>query len=156
MLKYFETDIVLVEGFKRENTFPKIACLRDETEKETLLDGPVLFTASFNHEIADFDILNGGHVQTMAAAALEKAFKLPNLNCAQCGYETCADLARAIVKGGASVDQCKSLNPPISVKVEGKSYPLNHYTSNLFRNLLQAMVSSLKGAKKGKIEIEIP
>jgi len=156
MLAYFDADIVVVEGFKRERTFPKILCLAKEEDKSDLHDGLALCTASLGGEISDFDILNEEHVQKMASMALERGFKLPDLNCAQCGYETCYELAQEIVAGRQGVDQCLSLNPPISVKVDGEPFPLNHYTSVLFRNLIVAMVSSLKGYKKGTIEIEIP
>jgi molybdopterin-guanine dinucleotide biosynthesis protein B len=156
MLKYFESDIVLIEGFKREKTFPKIVCLRDENEKKELFDGLELFTASFHKDISDFDILNDDHVMKMAAVAFERGFKLPELDCAHCGYETCYELAREIVQGHESTEQCVSLTPPISVKIDGDSFPLNHYTSNLFKNTIMAMVSSLKGYKKGTIQIEIP
>jgi len=32
IIKYFEADIVLIEGFKKEKTFPKIVCLREEKD----------------------------------------------------------------------------------------------------------------------------
>jgi molybdopterin-guanine dinucleotide biosynthesis protein B len=156
MLAYFDTDIVLVEGFKKEKTFPKIVCLAKDEDKNELLDGLTLCTASLGGEISDFDILNDAHIEKMASMALERGFKLPSLNCGHCGYESCHDLAREIVAGRESVDQCVSLDPPISVRLDGEPFPLNPYTSSLFRNLIVTMVSSLKGYKKGTIEIEIP
>jgi molybdopterin-guanine dinucleotide biosynthesis protein B len=156
MMTYFDVDILLVEGFKNEKTFPKIVCLRKDDEKSELLDGLELCTASLGGEVSNFDILNEDHVGKMASIAVERGFKLPDLDCAHCGYETCYDLAREIVRGGESIEQCVSLNPPVSVKIDGKPFPLNHYTSNLFKNTITAMVSSLKGYKKGTIEIEIP
>jgi molybdopterin-guanine dinucleotide biosynthesis protein B len=156
MLAYFDADIVLVEGFKKKKTFPKILCLAKAEDKSDLHDGLALCTASLGGEISDFDILNDEHVQKMASMALERGFKLPDLNCAQCGYETCYELAQEIVAGRKSLDQCLSLYPPISVRIDAEPFPLNHYTSALFRNLIVAMVSSLKGYKKGTIKIEIP
>lgn len=156
MLAYFDADLVLVEGFKKEKTFPKILCLAKDEDKSDLYDGLALCTASLGGKISDFDILNEAHIQKMASMVLERGFKLPDLDCAQCGYETCYDLAREIVAGRKGVDQCLSLNPPISVRVDGEPFPLNHYTSALFTNLIVTMVSSLKGYKKGSIEIEIP
>jgi hypothetical protein len=35
-------------------------------------------------------------------------------------------------------------------------FPLNPFTSNLYKNTILAMLSSLKGFKKGTVEIEIP
>jgi len=156
ILTYFDCDIVLVEGFKREKTFPKIVCIRNEGEKGELFDGLQLFSASFKESISDFTIGNDDHMNRMAAIVLERSFKLPNLNCGHCGYESCFDLAKEIVGGKESIDKCVSLNPPISVKVDGTEFPLNPFMSNLFKNSFSAMLSSLKGFKKGRIEIDIP
>jgi molybdopterin-guanine dinucleotide biosynthesis protein B len=156
MLAYFDADVVLVEGFKKEKTFPKIFCLTKEEDRNELFDGLGICTASLGGAFSDFDILKEAHIRKMASMALESGFKLPGLNCTQCGYESCYELAREIVGGREPVERCVSLNPPISVKVDGKPFPLNDYTSSLFRNLIVVMVSSLKGYKKGSIEIEIP
>ena len=156
ILTYFDCDIVLIEGFKKEKTFPKIVCIRNKGEESELFDGLQLFTASFNKDISDLTIENDDHVKKMAAIVSEKSFKLPNLNCGHCGYESCFDLAKEIVKGKKSIANCVSLNPPISIKVDGAEFPLNPFMSNLFKNSFSAMLSSLKGFKKGRIEIDIP
>jgi len=156
ILTYFDCDIVLIEGFKKEKTFPKIVCIRDKGEENELFDGLQLFTASFNEGISDFAIENDDHIKKMAALVSEKSFKLPNLNCGHCGYESCFDLAKEIVKGKKSIANCISLNPSISIKVDGTEFPLNPFMSNLYKNSFLAMLSSLKGFKKGRLEIEIP
>jgi len=156
ILTYVDCDIVLIEGFKKEKTFPKIVCIRNKGEESELFDGLQLFTASFNKDISDLTIENDDHVKKMAAIVSEKSFKLPNLNCGHCGYESCFDLAKEIVKGKKSIADCVSLNPPISIKVDGTEFPLNPFMSNLFKNSFSAMLSSLKGFKKGRIEIDIP
>ena len=156
ILKFCDHDIVLLEGFKREKTFPKIVCIRNEGEKRELFDGLQLFSASFKESISDFTIGNDDHVDKMAAIVLERSFKLPSLNCGHCGYESCYELAREIVGGKETIDKCVSLNPPISIKVDGTMFPLNPFTSGLFKSTILAMLSSLKGFKKGTVEIEIP
>ena len=62
ILPLAESDIVLVEGFKREGTFPKIVCLMDRDEQEDLFDGLQLFTASLQKGISDFEIDNDDHI----------------------------------------------------------------------------------------------
>jgi len=156
VLNYFDYDIALVEGFRREKTFPKIVCIRDEGEKGELFDGLRLFSASFMGNIADFDIANDNHIKEMAARVVERSFKLPNLNCGHCGYESCYELATEIVREKETVDKCVSLNPPVSIKIDGTPLPLNPFTSDLFKNTVVAMLSSLRGFKKGTLEIEIP
>ncbi|MFO8165520.1 MAG: molybdopterin-guanine dinucleotide biosynthesis protein B [Desulfatiglandales bacterium] len=156
ILTYVDSDIVLMEGFKKEKTFPKIVCIRHKDEEQELFDGLQLFTASFKENLSDFTIENDAHVKKMAILVSDRAFKLPNLNCGHCGYESCYELAMEIVKGKKSISNCVSLNPPISIKVDGAEFPLNPFMSNLFKNSFLAMLSSLKGFKKGRIEIDIP
>lgn len=156
MLAYVDCDIVLLEGFKKEQTFPKIICLRNKSEESELSDGLQLATASFNEGISDFHIENDDHIKKMASLVIERSFKLPNLNCGHCGYETCPELAREIVSGNETVERCVSLNPPISIDINGTAFPLNPFMSDLFKKTILGMVSSLKGSKKGTVRIEIP
>ena len=156
ILTYVDCDIVLIEGFKEEKTFPKIVCVLQPDDEKKLCNGLELCTAGFNKNIAEFSIENDDHIKKMAAIVSKKSFKLPNLNCGHCGYESCFELAKEIVKGKKSIANCVSLNPPISIKVDGAEFPLNPFMSNLFKNSFSAMLSSLKGFKKGRIEIEIP
>lgn len=156
ILKYLDHDIALVEGFKKERTFPRIVCIRNEGEGGELFDGLRLFSASFTEDISDFNILNDDHIKEMAGIALERSFKLPNLDCGHCGYESCYELAREIVGGREAIDKCVSLNPPVSIKIDGTMVPLNPFTSHMFKNTIVAMLSSLRGFKRGTVEIEIP
>jgi len=156
IMNYLDSDIVLVEGFRREKTFPRIVCIRNEGEEKELFDGLQLFSASFMENICDFNIVNDDHMKEMAAIVVERSFKLPNLNCGHCGYESCYELAREIVRAKETIDKCVSLNPPISINIEGTMLPLNPFTSNLLKNTVFAMLSSLRGFKKGRVEIEIP
>jgi molybdopterin-guanine dinucleotide biosynthesis protein B len=156
ILKYCDCDIALVEGFRREKTYPKIVCLRDKGEEEELFDGLKLFTAGFGEDISEFNIAHDDHIKQMAAIAAERSFKLPDLNCGHCGYESCYELAREIVAGKETVEKCVSLNPPISIKIDGTMVPLNPFISDMFKNTILAMLSSLRGTKKGQVEIEIP
>jgi len=156
ILAYCESDIVLIEGFKREKTFPKIVCVKDEGDRNKLFDGLQLFTASFVAGNADFTITEDDHIKEMATIIIERAFKLPGLNCADCGYQNCYDLAKEIVEGKNTVDACVSLHPPISIKVNGTGLALNAFTAHLLKTTVLAMVSTLKGVRKGPVEIEIP
>jgi len=156
ILAYCDSDIVLIEGFKRAKTFPKIVCLKDEADKNELFDGLQLSTASFDGGNADFSITNDDHIKEMASIIIERAFKLPGLNCADCGYQNCYELAKEIVKGKNTVDACISLHPPISIQVNGSGLALNGFTTHFFKTTVLAMVSALKGVRKGPVEIKIP
>jgi len=160
IIKYFEADIVLIEGFKKEKTFPKIVCLREESEKTELFDGLQLCTASLiskdmNPGISEFNILNDEDIKKIAEIAINKSFKLPNLNCGKCGYQDCYGLAQEIVKGNKAPGDCSSLEPSTSVKINGKIISMNPFIAKIIKNTIVGLLSSLKGFIKGDIEIKI-
>ena len=160
IIKYFEADIVLIEGFKKEKTFPKIVCLRKESEKAELFDGLQLCTVGFvskdvNSNIFDFNILIDEDIKEIANIVVEKSFKLPNLNCGECGYKDCYGLAQEIVKGNKTLDDCSPLEPSTLVKVNGEIISMNPFISKIVKNTIIGLLSSLKGFIKGDIEIKI-
>jgi molybdopterin-guanine dinucleotide biosynthesis protein B len=160
IIKYFEADIILIEGFKKEKTFPKIVCLREESEKAELFDGLQLCTAGFvskelNPKFYNFNILNDEDIKKIAEIAINKSFKLPNLNCGECGYQDCYGLAQEIVKGNKTLDDCSSLEPSTLVKVNGKIISMNPFISKIVKNTIIGLLTSLKGFTKGDIEIKI-
>ncbi len=160
IIKYFEADIILIEGFRKEKTFPKIVCLREESEKAKLFDGLQLCTASIFPPNADcdlsiFNILKTEDIKKMVDIVIEKSFKLPNLNCGECGYQDCYGLAQEIVKGNKTSDDCPSLEPSTLVKVNGKVVPMNSFIAKIVKNTITGLLSSLKGFTKGDIEIKI-
>jgi molybdopterin-guanine dinucleotide biosynthesis protein B len=160
IIKYFEVDIILIEGFKNEKTFPKIICLREESEKAELFDGLQLCTAGFvskgvDPKLCDFNILNDEDIKKIAKIAINKSFKLPNLDCGECGYQDCYGLAQEIVKGNKTLDDCPSLEPSTLVKVNGKIISMNPFIAKIIKNTITGLLSSLKGFIKGDIEIKI-
>jgi len=160
IIKYFEADIILIEGFKKEKTFPKIVCLREESEKAELFNGLQLCTVGFvskgvDPKFHDFDILKDEDIKKIADIVIEKSFKLPNLNCGECGYKDCYGLALEIVKGNKTLDDCPSLEPSTLVKVNGKIISMNPFISKIVKNTIIGLLSSLKGFIKGDIEIKI-
>ncbi len=156
-IAYLEADILLIEGFKAEKTFPKIVCLRGEPDDQDLFDGLAICAvgpASEGHEL-DVPLLSLDEIGKIADLVEQKAFKLPNLDCGDCGFETCYEMAREIVKGNRSVKNCVSLRPSTEVRVDGRLMPLNSFISGIVRGTILGMLSPLKGFKKGKVEIKV-
>ena len=122
VVPHLEADIILVEGFKKEMSFPKIVCLRGEPDDQDLLDGLVICAVGPAGQVAGTGVplLGRDSVVEIANLVEQRAFKLPNLDCGDCGYERCYDLAREIVAGNRGVEDCVSLQPTTEVK-EGKS-----------------------------------
>ena len=154
---YLEADLLLIEGFKEERTFPKIVCLRGQPEDSDLFDGLAICAVGSTHRAAEIDVplLSRGEIGDIADLVEEKAFKLPNLDCGGCGHERCYDLAREIVGGRASAEDCISLQPSTEVKIDGQPMPMNPFISGIVRSTILGVLSPLKGFKKGKIEISI-
>ncbi len=179
-------DIILVEGFKADRTFPKIVCLRGEPDDRDLFDGLTLCAVGSADEMpedvdvpvfardeldldpgaADVDVdrgRSGGRSESTSAVSIggvadlveERAFKLPNLDCEECGRQSCYDMARDIVAGTGSIEECVSLQPTTEIRVDGQLMPLNPFISEIVRSTILGMLSSLKGFKKGRIEITI-
>jgi molybdopterin-guanine dinucleotide biosynthesis protein B len=157
IIPYLEADVLLVEGFKAEKTFPKIACLRGEPDDRDLFDGLAICAvgpASKGHEF-DVPLLSLDEMGKIADLVEQKAFKLPNLDCGSCGHERCYDMAREIVAGTGSVEDCVSLQPATEVRIDGQPMPMNPFISSIVRSTILGMLSPLKGFKQGKVEISL-
>jgi molybdopterin-guanine dinucleotide biosynthesis protein B len=162
---YLEADFILVEGFKTEKTFPKIVCLRGEPDDQDLFDGLAICAVRpvrqlDQSDVASVDVpgvplLSQDELDKIADLVERKAFKLPNLDCGGCGHERCYDLAREVVAGSASVEDCVSLQPATEVSVDGRPMPMNPFISRIVRSTILGVLSSLKGFKNGKVDISI-
>lgn len=157
IIPFLGADVVLVEGFKEEKTFPKIVCLRGKPDDQDLFDGLSICAVGPTDHMEGVDVLFLGkdEVGKIADLVEEKAFKLPNLDCDGCGRERCYDLAREIVGGRASAEDCLSLRPTTEVKIDGQPMPMNPFISGIVRSTILGVLSPRKGFKKGKIEISI-
>ena len=136
-------DIVLLEGFKESN-YPKI-WLGDGEGKDVIMKNPSAEEA-YSYIVKEVE----------KEKVLEK---LPRIDCGECGHETCNEMADAIVKGKASIGDCKVLKRKgISIKVDGKAVHVNEFVGNMVESVVRGMLSSLKGgegAGAGEIEIKV-
>jgi molybdopterin-guanine dinucleotide biosynthesis protein B len=159
IFSYLKADIVLVEGFKNEKTFPKIVCLRPEDNPEELMDGLEICVVGKPKETHDINVPILDPQKDIGAIAdlvEEKAFMLPDLNCGACGYDNCYEMAKQIVKGDKDISDCKVLTSDLEVRIDGNILPLNPFVSGIIGNTIQGLLSSLKGYQKGSIHIKIP
>lgn len=157
IIPYLEGDFILVEGFKEQRTFPKIACLRGQPDDRDLFDGLLICAVGpdTTMEGVDVPLFHRDDVEPIADLVEEKAFKLPKLDCGGCGHERCYDLAREIVAGKRSVEDCVSLHPNTKVSIDGAPLALNPFIAGIVRDTILALLSSFKGFKPGKVEISI-
>ena len=157
MLNYLKADFILIEGFKREKTFPKIVCLRPDDDPEELLDGlEICVVGAAEESRMNVPVLDAERdIGRIADLTEQKAFKLPNLDCGACGYKTCYEMARQIVKGEKDMDDCRSLNAEVQIKIDGRIMPAKPFISDLVKNTIRGLLSSLKGYGEGSVEIRI-
>lgn len=148
-LDSLDADFVIVEGFKEKKNFPKIVCLRKKSEEKGLFDGLEIGLVGNGNFDPDRDI------STIADLIVEKAFKLPNLDCGDCGVDTCYGLAKEILKGKRKVSDCTHLGQDVEVRVAGEPMELNPFVSNILRKTIKGFLSGLKGFRGGKIRIKI-
>jgi molybdopterin-guanine dinucleotide biosynthesis protein B len=157
ILRYVDADIVLLEGFKTERTFPKILCLKGEPEDRNLFDGLALCAVGPDDEAKGLNapVLDRDAVEQIADLVEKWAFKLPGLNCEGCGFATCYAMALEIMAGNRTIEDCVSLQPAAQVMVNGQLLPLKPFISDLVRGAVIGVLSSLKGFTPGAIDIHI-
>ena len=148
-LDSLDTDFIIVEGFKEKKSFPKILCLREKGDDKELSDGLEIALVGEGNFDSDRDI------SAIADLVVEKAFKLPDVDCEDCGLDSCYELAREIVKSKRKVRDCPHLGRDMEVRVAGKPLELNPFVSDILRKTIKGFLSGLKGFRKGKIRIKI-
>jgi len=142
-------ELVLVEGFKREKTLPRIVCYKDLKEKKRLTTGLEIGFVKTGR-------LTAGDVKKLAAAVRRKAFKLPGINCGKCGFKTCFGLAKEIVKGKRTRRDCDCALAPARVRIAGRRVAVNSFVGKALANVVRGFLQSLKGGQaSGRIEIEV-
>jgi molybdopterin-guanine dinucleotide biosynthesis protein B len=152
ILKYISADIVLVEGFKKERSYPKIICARNKEELSLLSDG---LEICIYGDVFSPNVPTLNKIKEIADLVIEKAFKLPNLNCKKCNLPSCYHFALEVLTKGRNIKECISMNPKINIKVGGKEIALSPFVDRMIINTIKGMLYSLKGVGRGEILINI-
>jgi len=148
-LSSLDVDFIIAEGFKEKKSFPKIVCIKEKSEEKELSDG--LEIALVREENFDSD----RDISAIADLVVEKTFKLPNLDCGDCGFDSCYELAKEILKDKRKVTDCTHLGRDVEVLVAGEPMDLNPFVSDILRKTIKGFLSGLRGFRKGKIRIKI-
>ena len=125
-------NFMVVEGFKYSN-YAKISVSDFEDE--------FTITKVNEKEINDKELLK------LVDLLEERAYGiLPNMNCKDCGFDSCKDMAKATAKGEVNEQVCvmkKMKN--IELKVDGEPVPMNPFVQTFVQNTTIGMISSLRG-----------
>lgn len=155
-----DVDFLLMEGFKSVKHVPKVICARSLEEVGELNDGLAIAVSGLltGEGIKEADGLPvTGNPEELADLIEQKAFMLPNIDCGMCGFR-CAEMARMIVKGEKSLNDCVVLSqrPRVTVKIDGKALPMKDWVQELVEKTIKGMLSAMKGYREGRrIEIVI-
>ncbi len=153
-------DFLVVEGFKESFPGIRVAVVRSEEELQQLMHPLTVaaYTPTGGVSSASVPVFKPGEEEELVDLILERAFEPPaGLNCGFCRYGSCIALAAAILRGEASIKDCVVLGSKVRVLVDGRPVELNPFVQDLFRRVVTAMVSSLKGVPEGarRVSIEI-
>jgi len=165
-------DFVLIEGFRKES-YPKIVAASSEEDARSLIDQttiavsgvlagsdegvelgvPVIDATTQVEKLAD--LLESEEIKLRSITA-----KLPGLNCKECGSDSCADMARRILRGERSLEDCVVLSAGkrAEIKISGRDVPMGSFVQDLVRSVVLGIVSTLKkaNAEEGDIvEIKV-
>lgn len=166
-----DLDYAILEGFEAEQTIPKIIAAKNHQEIADFSDGLAIAISGLIMDSKDemekasklgipmFSSMN--QAEKIADIVENKAFdKLPELpHCSECGYASCYELAKAIVKGNAKTKCPLFSKTDLTIEVNGNKIPLKEFPTKIIWNMLSSMVSSLDGVenvKQIKIEAKKP
>lgn len=84
--------------------------------------------------------------------------KLPGLDCGDCGFESCVEMAKQILAGQKNYEDCVVIRAgkKVVVKIGGKDVPIGSFVQDFVKGVVLGMLSSLKKTEiKAGDEIEI-
>ncbi len=170
-----EMDYIVLEGFEKEQVFPKIVVAKTAEEITPFSDGLAIAISGLVAETAEetekasnlqiplFNVKTKS--EELANLVEEKAFTmLPNLpGCTtchplgECGYPSCYELAKAIVSGKSKLMSCPlKAKENLVIEVNGIKLPLKDFPQKMVQNALIGMISALHGGEEIKtLKIEL-
>ena len=171
-----ETDIAVLEGFSwlvlSDEHVGKMVCVRNREEYEDLREktrGEVIAFCSARpvgkpilRIKEDSKILVERTLRYIRRKRkISKILtRLPGLDCGKCGHPSCGEMAATIYRRRAKLNDCIPLRLRSKLKtriiVNDAEVPIQPFVSEIIRNSLLGMVSTLKGVSiSGSEEIQI-
>ncbi len=169
-----EIDVIVLEGFSRlvldDKNIGKILCVRSREEYKDFREkakGKIIAVCSARpmgkpvlRIKEDSPILVGRALRYIERERKISSIlsRLPELNCGKCGYSSCEEMAVAIHKRKAKLSDCVTLKLRSKLRtritINDAEIPIQPFVSEIIRNTLLGMVSTLKGVSiKGNEEI---
>ncbi|UCH37187.1 MAG: molybdopterin-guanine dinucleotide biosynthesis protein B [Candidatus Bathyarchaeota archaeon] len=162
--------LLLVEGYKH-STIPKVVCVDNSSDLHKALNevsNIIAITGSITANTELITIMRSQHPKIEAYGFEELitllqqnilediSNNLPGLNCGDCGYEGCRDLAEAIINSEASTEKCIALTGNTTVlTVDNRVIPMKKFPQAFIRGIILGLITSLKNVQHHPQHIEI-
>lgn len=148
-------DFLIIEGFKSLDTHARILVPMNENDLESLRNGleiaAVRLPSANIYKGIDLPVYDLSKSGELVDLILEKAYPiLPGVNCNGCGYESCLELGKAVIRGEASAKSCALNSTRFTLKVNNVPIPLNNFVRRALSRMLLGFVSTLKGGEKAE------
>jgi molybdopterin-guanine dinucleotide biosynthesis protein B len=149
----FHLDYVLLEGFETEKVVAKIIVAKTAQDAAEFDDGLAIAVSGPLTETAQsltpgVPFLNAlTQPKKLAELVEQKAFAaLPDLpHCGECGYPTCYDHAKALVKGDPKAKGCVlPKKDAVVLEVNGERVPLKEFPQQIIQATIEGMMASLQ------------
>ncbi len=160
-----EADIIVLEGFSRmvlnDERVGKIFCVRDRKEYEDFVErtrGKIIASCSVQpmrspvlriREDSPILVKRASKFIKRERKISDILNRLPGLNCRKCGHLSCEEMAVAIYRRKAKLSDCVTLRLRSKLKtritIDDVEVPIQPFVSEVIRNALLGMISSLKG-----------
>jgi len=159
-----EVDVIVTEGFrslvKTEKSIPKIITVK--TRKEAIdavkeCKNVLAVVGAFSHKDRNMKIpyINAKKTKGLADIVQKEIApsikiirtlrQLPGLDCGDCDYKNCLELAKAVAEGKASLKNCFVLRGKgVTVQIDGKKVPMNQFVQDVVRSTVFGLLSTLK------------
>ena len=167
---YIKPELILVEGYNK-SSYPKILCADTAEDTQATLkeiSNVVMVSGSISSSVKEKEMFEAKFPKTPVydfeevVSALKEMLadsivrELLGLNCKHCGYDSCRDFAKAILRGEATIKDCEVLTTNIAtLKVDGKKIPIGKFPQQIIRGVTLGVLDTLKGVRKHPHLIEI-
>lgn len=139
LTKYLKkVDYIIIEGYKNSN-YAKIS-VTDFEDDLTI------------QKVNPFEI-DQEKLESIVDLVEKRSFGLiPHMNCQECGYNSCVDMVKAVVKGETDEKTCvMKKEDKVELKVDGTEIPLNPFVQKFVENTVIGMINALKTSQIGDI-----
>jgi len=163
-------DFIIVEGFK-ESSYPRFILIdRAEEIKVRNLNkaGPVLgVTGQIIQNPEELAKLNKNYIfleetQTdkFISILMERRLKeiqsyLPGMDCGNCGFQDCNEMAQNLLLKKVSFKKCPHIAAKLILEVDGTQIYVKDFVQNILRGSIEGMLQTLKNVPRKPKRIDI-